>query len=62
MQKRSTRFTLDEQLVARRWRLGVLAFYGLIIAALLLFHMIGSQSTQITQDTKSGIVPSKGRL
>jgi hypothetical protein len=47
MQKDSTRFSPDEQLVVRRWRLGVLAFYGLIVAGLWLFLMIGSRSMQI---------------
>jgi hypothetical protein len=42
-----SRFSPDEQRLLRKWRLGVLAFYGLILAALWVLPMIGSRFMQI---------------
>lgn len=47
MQKYSIRHDSDEHRVVRKWRLRVLAFYGSIVAVLLLLSAISDKSAQV---------------
>jgi hypothetical protein len=54
MQKYSTRFDSDERRVVGRWRLCVLAFYGSVVAVLLLSSVIADKFTQTADSTERG--------
>ena len=54
MQKYSTRFDSNERRVVRRWRFGVLAFYGSVVAVMLLSSVIAEKFTQTADNTERG--------
>jgi hypothetical protein len=47
MQKYSARLDSDDCRVVRRWRLRVAAFYGSLVAILLLLSAIGDKTVQV---------------
>jgi len=55
MQKYSISNDPDERRVVRRWRFYVLATYGSIASALVLWSVLSDRSTQIAGDTERPI-------
>jgi len=47
MQKYSARLDSDECRIVRRWRLRVVAFYGSLVAILLLLSAISDKTVQV---------------
>lgn len=46
MQKYSARLRPEESRIVRKWRLNVAAFYGTLIAVLVVLSVIADRSTQ----------------
>lgn len=51
MQDYSARHDPEERQVVRKWRIGMLAFYGSIVATLLLLSAIADRPVQLAGNT-----------